>query len=156
MKNQYFMSMAIKKAKEGVNKGQSPFGACIVKGNKIISCCHNIVWGSTDISAHAEINAIRKACKKLNTIDLSGCVIYSTCEPCPMCFSAIRWARISRIVFGAKISDAAKNGFHELAISNKSMNKLGKAKMRISGDCLRKENLELFKFWSSRKDKRVY
>jgi len=156
MKDEYFMKQALRKAKEGIRKGQSPFGACIVRNDKIISCAHNVVWKLTDITAHAEISAIRKACKKLNSIDLSGCVIYSTCEPCPMCFSAIAWARISRIVFGAKISDAAKNGFHELAISNKSMNNLGKGNIRIAGDCLRKENLELFKFWSSRKGKRVY
>ena len=69
-----FMRLAIKKALEGVKKGQTPFGACIVKSGKIIACAHNIVWKNKDITAHAEINAIRQACKKLNTIDLSGCI----------------------------------------------------------------------------------
>ena len=93
-----FMRLAIAKAREGIKKGQAPFGACIVKNGKVIACSHNIVWESLDITAHAEINAIRTTCKKLKSVDLSGCTIYSTCEPCPMCFSACHWGRISRIV----------------------------------------------------------
>ena len=101
-----FMRLAINKAKQGIKQGQTPFGACISKDGEVISCVHNIVWESLDITAHAEISAIREACKKLNTVDLSGCVIYSTCEPCPMCFSACHWAKISKIVYGAQIEDA--------------------------------------------------
>ncbi|MHC4755582.1 MAG: nucleoside deaminase, partial [Planctomycetota bacterium] len=119
-----FMTMAIEKAKEGFGNDNSPFGACIVKDGEVVSCEHNIVWQSTDITAHAEINAIRKACEKLNTIDLSGCVIYSTCEPCPMCFTACHWAKISTIVYGASIPDAKNAGFSELAISNEKMKQL--------------------------------
>jgi tRNA(Arg) A34 adenosine deaminase TadA len=95
-----------------------PFGACIVKDGEVIACDHNVVWASTDITAHAEVYAIRNACKKLDSIDLSGCTIYSTCEPCPMCFTAIHWARIGRIVCGARIEDAKKYGFNELSVSN--------------------------------------
>src|SRR6266516_4264518 len=91
-----FMWLAIEKAKEGIARGQTPFGACITR--------------------HGEVVAIRQACKTLGTIDLSGCVIYSTCEPCPMCFSACHWARISTIVYGARIEDARASGFHELPI----------------------------------------
>src|SRR3990167_4880265 len=80
-----FMRLAIDKARQGIKNEQSPFGVCITKNEEVISCVHNAVWESTDITAHAEILTIREACKKLNTVDLSGCVIYSTCEPCPMC-----------------------------------------------------------------------
>ena len=105
--HEHFMQLALDKAKEGVDNGQSPFGACIVKKGKVIACEHNIVWESTDITAHAEIHAVREANLKLNSIELSGCVIYSTCEPCPMCFTAIHWARIDRIYFGAGIPRSA-------------------------------------------------
>ncbi len=151
-----FMRFAIDKAREGIRNGQTPFGACIVKDGKIISCVHNLVWKSMDITAHAEIHAIRDACKKLNTIDLSGCVIYSTCEPCPMCFSACHWAKISKIVYGTKIEDAKNFGFSELTISNKKMKQSGNSSIEVIGDFLLEENLKLFKLWSKRKDKRVY
>ena len=151
-----FMRLAIKKAEEGVREGQSPFGACIVKNGKVVCCVHNIVWGSTDITAHAEIHAIRLACRILRTIDLSGCLIYSTCEPCPMCFSACHWAGLSGIVYGARIEDARKAGFSELMISNKKMKELGHSRLAVTGDFLREENIQLFKLWSQRKDKRVY
>lgn len=158
MSNENFMRLAINKTKDGIKKGQTPFGACIVriKDRKIISCAHNMVWKSTDITAHAEVTAIREACKKLKTIDLSSCVIYSTCEPCPMCFSACHWAKLKKIVFGAKIKDAKKSGFSELSISNGEMKKLGKSSIKVTGDFLKKENAELFKIWRKQKNKRAY
>ena len=151
-----FMRLAIEKAKEGVKEGGSPFGACIVKDGKVVTCVHNVVWQTTDSTAHAEVNAIRQACKKLNTIDLSGCTIYSTTEPCPMCFSACHWAMISKIVYGARIEDAKKAGFNELAISDSVMKKLGKSPVEIIGDFLRGENQELFKIWSVSNKAMVY
>jgi tRNA(Arg) A34 adenosine deaminase TadA len=151
-----FMRLAINKAKQGIKQGQTPFGACISKDGVVISCVHNIVWESLDITAHAEISAIREACKKLNTVDLSGCVIYSTCEPCPMCFGACHWAKISKIVYGAQIEDAKKLGFSELTISNKEMKQSGNSRMEIVGDILREENLELFKLWSEQGNRRIY
>jgi tRNA(Arg) A34 adenosine deaminase TadA len=156
MKDEDFMRLAIKKAHEGIKKGQTPFGACIVKNDKVISCEHNVVWKTTDITMHAEMHAIRVACKKLKTVDLSGCTIYSTCEPCPMCFSAIHWAGISKIVFGTSISDAKKCSFSELTISNEKMKKNGKSKVKIKGNFLRKESMELFNRFNSKKDKKVY
>ena len=150
------MLLAIKKAKAGIKSGQTPFGAALVKNGKVISQAHNTVWKNTDITGHAEINAIRQACKKLKSINLSGCVIYSTCEPCPMCFSAVHWAKISKIIFGTKIEDAKKCGFSELFISNKKMKKIGKSPVKIQGDFLRSENLELFKMWKKQKNRRVY
>ena len=150
------MRLAVQKALHGTKKGQTPFGACIVKNGKVICAVHNQVWKTTDISAHAEIVAIREACRKLRTIDLSGCVIYSTCEPCPMCFAAIHWARISKIVYGTRIQDACKIGFNELSIANETMRRLGKSPVKIEGDFLREENLSLFAAWFQRKTKKAY
>lgn len=156
MTDEKFMKMAIEKAREGLAKGPTPFGACIVKDGEVISCVHNIVWQSTDITAHAEIHAIREAFKKLNTIDLSGCVIYSTCEPCPMCFSACHWAKISKIVYGTSIEDAQTAGFRELTLSNQQMKQLGNSAIEIQGGFMKEENLEIFKEWEKFKDGLLY
>lgn len=150
------MIMAIDKAKEGIEKGQTPFGACIVKEGKVISCEHNAVWGTTDITAHAEVNAIRKACEELNTITLEGAVIYSTCEPCPMCFSACHWANISTIIYGASISDAEGAGFHELCVSNKQLKDSGKSEVEIIGGFMKNECVEIFNMWNNLDNKRTY
>ena len=154
--DEHFMTLAIDKATQGVEAGQTPFGACLIKNGQVISCEHNTVWQSNDSTAHAEVNAIKKACEKLDAIDLSGCVIYSTCEPCPMCFSACHWAKISTIVYGARIADAKKFGFSELSVSNRRMKELGGSSIEIVADFLRRENLELFELWSEREDKKVY
>jgi len=151
-----FMLLAIKKAKQGIRKGQTPFGACIAKNNRAISCAHNVVWKNIDITAHAEINAIRIACKKLKTINLSGCTIYSTCEPCPMCFSAIHWAKISKIAYGTGIADAKRAGFNELAISDEKMKMFGRSKVKIIKDFMKEENAELFGLWKRQKGRRAY
>jgi len=150
------MQLAIDKAIEGVDNGQSPFGACIVINGEVISCENNIVWGSTDITAHAEIHAIREANKKLKSIDLSGCVVYSTCEPCPMCFTAIHWARIGKIYFGAGIEDAKRFGFNELTISNSMLKNHGGSKVEVEGDFMKEKCLELFEYWASKKDNKTY
>lgn len=154
--NEQFMLRAIAKAREGMRKGQTPFGACVVRKGEVVCCEHNIVLKSTDITAHAEVTAIRVACRKLGTIDLSGCVIYSTCEPCPMCFSACHWARISKIIYGARIRDAKDAGFNELAISNVRMRSLGKSRVKVVKDFLRGENVKLFDEFVSRSNRVVY
>jgi len=141
------MRAAINKARAGILHGQSPFGACIVKNGKMIACEHNVVWKTTDITAHAEVHALRTACKKLKTIDLTGCVIYSTCEPCPMCFAACHWANIDRIVFGAGIRDAKKAGFNELSISNSLMKSKGRSRVKIVEGLLQEECRDLFDLW---------
>lgn len=151
-----FMQMAIDKAKEGVDSGQTPFGACIIKNSEVVACDHNIVWASTDITAHGEIHAIRNACKYLSSIDLSGCTIYSTCEPCPMCFTAIHWARIDKIYYGAEIEDAERFGFNELKVSNHTLKELGLSSVEIEKGFMRKECVELFEYWASKRDKRTY
>ncbi|MBI4517549.1 MAG: nucleoside deaminase [Deltaproteobacteria bacterium] len=150
------MRLAIAAATAGVEQGQSPFGACIARAGRVVSCVHNVVWADTDITGHAEVNAIRNACRALGTIDLSGCTIYSTCEPCPMCFAACHWARLDRIVFGVSIADAQALGFRELAISNVTMKALGGSSVESSGGCLREDNLRLFRGWRRRRGRRAY
>lgn len=109
-----FLKEAIKLAKENVKSGQGgPFGAVIVKDGRIISTGVNKVTGTNDPTAHAEIVAIRDACKKLNSFQLEDCTIYSSCEPCPMCLGAIYWARPKMLVFAALNTDAAKAGFDD-------------------------------------------
>ncbi len=145
------MRLAIEAAQRGIEAGQSPFGACIVDpAGQVIACQHNLVWQQTDPTAHAEVTAIRVACAKIKSIDLTGCSIYSTTEPCPMCFSSIHWARIGRIVYGASISDARAAGFSELGISNFEMKRLGGATVEIVAGFLGAEAGELFKRWKAR------
>jgi len=113
-KKEKFMKLALKEAELGVRKGSGgPFGAVIVRKGRVVSKGRNRVPSSKDPTAHAEIVAIRGAARKLGSFDLSGCEIYSTCEPCPMCLAAIHWARIERIHFGATRKDAAKIGFDD-------------------------------------------
>jgi guanine deaminase len=107
-----FMSRAIREARKNLSRPDGgPFGACIVKEGRIVAAARNTVLRE-DATCHAEVNAIRKASRRLGTHDLSGCEIYSTCEPCPMCFGAIHWARIGTVYYGAGIRDAARAGFH--------------------------------------------
>ncbi len=156
MNDEDFMRMAIEKSRESVREGQTPFGAVIVKEGRVLAKEHNRVWADMDITAHAEMVAIRRACKELGTIDLSGCTIYSSCEPCPMCFSAIHWAKIDRIVYGARISDAKEHGFNELPIYNQKMAKMGESEVEVIGDFLRKEALMAFEAFSRKAKDKVY
>ena len=95
-----FMKLAIEKAWEGIKKGQEPFGACIVRDGKPVCVVHNTINEDGDITAHAEMNAIREACKILGTSDLSGCEIYATFKPCPMCHAACERANLAKIYYG--------------------------------------------------------
>lgn len=156
MTDEQAMLCAIEAAREGIEAGQSPFGACIVRGNEILAAAHNAVWAQTDPSAHAEIRAIRQASQALNTIDLGDCTIYSTCEPCPMCFAAIHWARIGRVVYGASIADAEAGGFRELPISNEQMKTLSRSDIRITPGLLREPCAALFTQWKQRTDAKTY
>ena len=143
-----WMSLAIEKAREGIAAGQAPFGACIVRHGASVAVEHNVVLRTTDITAHAEVTAIRAACRALGTIDLGGCTIYSTCEPCPMCFSACHWGNLDRIVYGARIADAAAAGFRELSICNADMKRLGGTRIEVVAGLLRDQAVELFREWS--------
>lgn len=150
------MRLAIRKAREGIDAGQTPFGACIVRDGEVVSCAHNQVWQAMDITCHAEMVAIREACRKLKTVELSGCEIYSTCEPCPMCFSACHWAKLARVVYGARIADAQTLGFSELTIPNHHMKQVGGSPLSLVPDFLRDECLDLFRLWASRPDAKPY
>ena len=124
-----------------------PFGACIVRNGRVVAAARNTVLARRDPTCHAEVNAIRLVARKLGTHDLSGCRIFSTTEPCPMCFAAIHWAGIDEVVFGTRIADVARLGFRELTISNRTMRRLGDSEVRIVAGVLRKECLELLREW---------
>jgi|SaaInlStandDraft_4_1057021.scaffolds.fasta_scaffold05345_2 guanine deaminase len=116
-----FMQLAIDEAKKGIKKGEGgPFGAVIIhsKTKKVIAKSHNLVLKNNDPTAHAEITAIRNATKKLKRFHLEDCELYTTCEPCPMCYSAIYWARIKKVTFGATRADAKAAGFDDAKIYN--------------------------------------
>ena len=145
-----FMLRALEKAREGMASGNSPFGACIVKGGKIIACTHNTVWNTTDPTAHAEVHAIRSAARTLGTIHLTGCVMYTTCEPCPMCLSAIHWAKVDRVIYGATIADAANAGFNELKFDAKRLAKEGGSHLvvqQLDSPDIRRQCADLFQEW---------
>lgn len=112
-----FMEVAIAEAKTSIQNGHGgPFGAVIAKDGKVIASGHNCVIKNTDSTCHGEIDAIRKAEQKLGTYDLSGCQIYTTAEPCPMCLSAIIWANIDKVYYGCTLDDSAKIGFRDTKI----------------------------------------
>lgn len=154
-----YLREAIAWAQRGVDAGGSAFGAVVVRTHgadghpldapETVAAVHNVVLQTTDITAHAEVHALREACRALGAIDLSGCTLYSSCEPCPMCFSAIHWANIDRIVYGATIGDAARCGFRELPISNRSMKELGGAHVEVDGPHLREEAVAVFEAFVS-------
>ncbi len=151
-----FMRLAIEQAKEGVRHGQSPFGAVVVKDGEVVCAVHNVVWATTDSTAHAEVHALREACRRLGTIDLSGCTLYSSTEPCPMCFAATHWAQCDRIVFGTSIADADQAGFRELPISNEQMKALGGATVEVEGGVLRDEAQEAFDLFAAVSEGKLY
>ncbi len=151
-----FMRMAIAATREGIANGQTPFGACIVRDGQVLATGHNRVWADTDITAHGEIVTIRRACRALGTVDLSGCTIYSTCEPCPMCFAAIHWARLDHLYYGARIEDALRAGFNELHLSNDRMKELGRSPVQLHPDLLRDACATLFDEWLARPSSRAY
>jgi guanine deaminase len=141
------MRLAIRKAQEGIGRGQSPFGSAIVRAGEVVAVTHNSVWLTGDPTAHAEVNCIRAAAAALQTIFLHGCTLYSTTEPCPMCLSAIHWAKIERIVFGATIADAKAAGFTELCVAAAELAKMGGSPLIVAGGLLQRECAELFDQW---------
>ncbi len=151
-----FLRAAIAKAREGIASGQSPFGSVIVRDAKVIAATHNTVWRDTDPTAHAEVNNIRAAARALGTIDLTGCVLYSTCEPCPMCLAAIHWAKISRVVFGASIADAAAAGFSELRVGARQLVQLGGSPLVVEDGLLAEECRALFQEFLSASRNKTY
>ncbi|KAI6692840.1 hypothetical protein NL676_020550 [Syzygium grande] len=109
-----FLTKAVEEAYKGVDCGDGgPFGAVVVRNDEVVVSCHNMVLKNTDPTAHAEVTAIREACKRLGRIELSDCEVYASCEPCPMCFGAIHLSRAKRLVYGAKAEAAIAIGFDD-------------------------------------------
>jgi len=154
MKNE-FMKRAIELSVESVNNGGGPFGSVIVKDNKIIAEGSNKVTLNKDPTAHGEIVAIREACKKLNNFSLNQCELYSTCEPCPMCLSAIYWARIDKIYYANTRDDARKIDFDDSLIYTELQKNINKRKIPMI-QIMRNEALKAFELWDKKKDKVKY
>ena len=154
MKNE-FMKRAIELSIESVNKGGGPFGCVIVKDEKIVSEGSNKVTSTNDPTAHGEIVAIREACKKINNFSLSGYELYSTCEPCPMCLSAIYWARIDKIYYANTRKDAQQIDFDDSLIYSELQKNVKKRKIPMI-QIMRNEALIAFDLWNKKTDKIKY
>ncbi len=150
------MRRAIEVCRQGIAAGQSPFGAVIVREGAIIAANHNTVWRDGDPTAHAEVNAIRTASSALRSLELRGCTLYSTCEPCPMCLAASHWAKLDRVVFGAGISDATAAGFAELPVTAATLAELGRSPLKVEGGLLRDDCADLFRQWQAAGFSQVY
>ncbi len=151
-----WMRIAIETALVGVAAGQSPYGACVVRGDTLVARAHNTVLRDHDPSAHAEVNALRAAGAALGGIDLSACTIYSTCEPCTMCFACCHWAHLGRIVYGARVADSAALGFGELHYPNAELARLARRPVAVVGDVLRDQCLAIFHAWQERGGAETY
>jgi tRNA(Arg) A34 adenosine deaminase TadA len=143
------MRLAIEKCREGIAAGQSPFGCAIAQNDRVISCSHNTVVLTTDITAHAEVNAIREACREIDSIFLDGAVVATTCEPCPMCMSALHWARVDTVYYGATIEDADDAGFNELQLPAEKLLQIGGSKVKLIPQLLTEECKKLFTEWKN-------
>ena len=149
------MNKAIALSVKNIEKGGGPFGAVIVKDGEIVASGANGVTLKNDPTAHAEVTAIRNACKKLQTFDLSGCEIYSSCEPCPMCLSAIYWAHIDKLYYGNTKEDAKGIGFDDSFIYDELDLKPEKRRL-ISNQKMHEEARKAFIKWEQKADKIEY
>src|SRR3984957_8477839 len=147
-----FMQLAIRLATENVVSGAGgPFGAVVARNGEIVAAGVNRVTADNDPTAHAEVNAIREACRTLGTFQLSGCDLYTSCEPCPMCLGAIYWARPDHVFFAATASDAAAAGFDDSFIYEEL--KLPHQERKIPLEPLMREaGLEPFRIWTNKND----
>ena len=152
-----FMKAAVAQARFGMTNGHGgPFGAAVVKDDEIISCSHNQVLSTNDPTMHAEIAVIREACSKLGRFDLGDCEIYSTCMPCPMCLSAIIWAKIPKLYYGALDVDAAQAGFDDEYIYD-YIRKGSKDETKLSTRIIDTEECRvLFDDWMKKDDRMMY
>jgi guanine deaminase len=150
------MRLAIDKCRQGLALGQSPFGCAIARDGEVLSCSHNTVVLTTDITAHAEVNAIREACRHTGSIFLDGAIVATTCEPCPMCMAALHWARVKTVYYGATIADADTAGFNELQLPAAELLRLGGSKLQLVPNVLTSECCQLFAEWKSNPQRVVY
>jgi len=149
------MQRAIDLSKNSVKSGGGPFGAVIARNGEIIAEGSNCVTIDNDPTAHAEVSTIRKACKKLGTFDLSGCEIFTSCEPCPMCLGAIYWAKLDKIYYANNRKDAADIGFADDFIYEELPLKPSE-RQKPSEILMREEALEAFRMWKEKEDKTEY
>ncbi len=148
-----YMQLALEEAYKGINSGHGgPFGAVIVKDGKVISKGHNHVVVNNDPTCHGEVDAIRKACKKLKTFDLSGCEIYTTGYPCPMCFCAILWANIDKVYYGCNTTDTEIIGFRDKEFEESIPVK----KIFMCKEIDREECIKLYKEYNEIQNKIMY
>ena len=154
--HQQLMQLAIAKAREGIAAGQSPFGCAIARGDELLAVSHNTVLATTDITAHAEVNALRAACEEASDILLDDCIVATTCEPCPMCMAALHWARVHEVFYGATIADAEAAGFNELTVPAAEMLTIGGSAVKLTSDVLRDDCRALFAEWMQQPDRVVY
>jgi tRNA(Arg) A34 adenosine deaminase TadA len=151
-----YMRQAIRLSFQMMRRGQGgPFGAVIVRAGKVVGQGCNQVTSRNDPTAHAEIVAIRAACKRLKTFRLDDCDLYTSCEPCPMCLAAIYWARIRRVFYGNTRRDAAKIAFDDELIYREIALPIGRRKL-VMKEVLRKEALKAFVEWQQKEDKITY
>ena len=153
--NEKFMRLAIEKSLESVDNGGGPFGAVVVKDGEVVAVASNSVTLDNDPTAHAEVNAIRMACKKLGTFDLSGCEIYASCEPCPMCLASIYWARIGKLYYANTKVDADKIGFSDSFIYEEFAKPESERSIKVV-KMLRNEAIQAFENWKKKEDKVDY
>jgi tRNA(Arg) A34 adenosine deaminase TadA len=145
-----FLRRAIALAREGMTTGRGgPFGAVVVKDGEVVGESSNCVTSTNDPTAHAEVMAIRAACQRLGTVNLDGCTLYTSCEPCPMCFGAICWARLSRVVYGAQHTDGAVAGFDDSFIYAELARPYSRRSIRTE-QTLRNEARPLFTEWAEK------
>jgi guanine deaminase len=150
MDDEEFMRLALRKAHVGAVKGE-PFGACVVLDGKVISCERSATEETVDVSAHAEVVAIRKASRRLKTRFLDDCTVYSSCEPCPMCFYTCVMARVSKIVFSASLGDLRSSGYSKhVYITTKAMKRLSGSKIELVSGLLREEGRAVFRPWTQK------
>ena len=155
MNSDFFMQKAIELSIKNIHNNGGPFGCVIVKNNKIISEGVNGVTQNNDPTAHAEIVAIRNACKKLNTFDLSGCELYTSCEPCPMCLSAIYWSHIDLVYYGNSRENAAEIQFDDKFIYDEIKKDIGARKIPLKR-ILKDEAIKAFNLWAQTENKTKY
>lgn len=150
------MRRAIDACKRGLAAGQSPFGCAIAIGDQVVAESHNTVVMTTDITAHAEVNALREGCKTVGDIFLADAVVATTCEPCPMCMSALHWARVETVYYGASIADAEKAGFNELQLPAAELLRIGGSTVKLQEGILVEDCRSLFDQWLSDPARKVY
>jgi tRNA(Arg) A34 adenosine deaminase TadA len=150
------MRLALAKAREGIAAGQSPFGCAIARGDRVIAVAHNTVLSDTDITAHAEVNAVREACRATGEIHLTDSIAAATCEPCPMCMAALHWARVATLYYGAAIADAQSAGFNELRLPAADVVRMGRSRVILQPGLLLDECRSLFDQWRRSPHCRAY